>query len=49
VLGDHVKHGGWCTRQDIFRKIQFVLAESLNIEPEEIQPGKNLRDDLGAV
>ena len=48
ALGDHVKDGGWYTRQDILRKVQFVLAESLNIDTEEIQREKTLRD-LGAV
>lgn len=36
------------TRAEIFEKVSATLADSLNVEPEEIKPESTLQGDLGA-
>jgi hypothetical protein len=45
---EHPNCSGWSSREYIFRKVQLVLAESLNIDPIDIKPDSTLRE-LGAV
>ncbi len=36
------------TKEEIYKKVSDTLADSLNVEPDEITPASTLQEDLGA-